>query len=196
MRRWLIVLGSIALIAIVVIGLTSASGGDNSTDPPDSLADARKELAGAPAPLAALHEQSNTLIDGGLPAFEKRIAELKGHPIVVNKWASWCAPCRVEFPVFESIASKRGKEIAFLGINSKDQDGAANGFLAEQWLPFPSYKDPDDKIGVELKAGKYAPITIFIDSSGKSVKVHYGTYKSDKQLNDDIDRYLGAAGPS
>ena len=115
---------------------------------------------------------------------------------MVNKWASWCAPCRVEFPVFESIASKRGKEVAFLGINSKDQDGAANGFLSEQWLPFPSYKDPDDKIGVKLKAGKYAPITIFFDKDGKPVKVHYGTYKSDKQLNDDIDRYLGAAGTS
>ena len=47
MRRWLLLLGSVALIAIVVIGLTSASGGDSSTDPPDSLADARKELAGA-----------------------------------------------------------------------------------------------------------------------------------------------------
>jgi len=196
MRRWLILLGSVALIAVVVIGLTSVSGGDNSTDPPDSLADARKELAGAPAPLAALHEQSNTLIDGGLPAFQERIAALKGHPIVVNKWASWCAPCRVEFPVFESIASKRGKEIAFLGINSKDEDDAANGFLSEQWLPFPSYKDPDDKIGVKLKAGKYAPITIFFGKDGKPVKVHYGTYKSDKQLNDDIDRYLGAAGTS
>ena len=59
-----------------------------------------------------------------------------------------------EFPVFESIATKRGKEVAFLGINSKDKDRAANGFLAEQWLPFPSYKDPDDKIARELKAGK------------------------------------------
>lgn len=196
MRKWLVLLGSVALIAVVVIGLTSASGGDSSTDPPDSLADARKELSGAPAPLAALHEQSNGLLDGGLDAFEQRIADLKGHPIVVNKWASWCAPCRVEFPVFESIASKRGKEVAFLGINSKDQDPAAKGFLAEQWLPFPSYKDPDDVIGRKLKAGQYAPITIFIDRDGKAVKVHYGTYKSDKQLNDDIDLYLGAAGSS
>ena len=196
MRKWLVLLGSVALIAVVVIGLTSASGGDTSTDPPDSLQDAREELAGAPAPLAALHEQSNALIDGGVPAFEERVAALKGHPIVVNKWASWCAPCRVEFPVFESVASKRGKEVAFLGINSKDNDTAAKGFLAEQWLPFPSYTDPDDAIGRKLKAGQYAPITIFIDENWKSVKVHYGTYKSDKQLNDDIDRYLGAAGSS
>ena len=196
MRRWLILLGSLALVAVLVIGLTSASGGDGVADPPDSLEDARKELAGAPAPLAALHEQSNTLLDGGLPAFEARLAALKGTPVVVNKWASWCPPCRAEFPIFESIATKRGKEIAFLGINSKDQDPAARAFLAERWLPFPSYKDPDDKIGVALKAGKYAPVTIFFDASGESVKVHYGAYKSDKQLNDDIDRYLGAAGTS
>ncbi|MBE2317067.1 TlpA family protein disulfide reductase [Solirubrobacter sp. CPCC 204708] len=193
MRKVLVLLAAVALVAVVVIGLTSASGGgDNATDPPDSLEDAREELAGAPAPLAALHEQSNQLLDGGLSAFQDRVAALKGHPIVVNKWASWCAPCRVEFPVFESIASKRGKEVAFLGINSKDQDGAARSFLSEQWLPFPSYTDPDDAIGRELKAADYAPITIFIDRNGKSVKVHYGTYRSDKQLNDDIDRYLGA----
>jgi cytochrome c biogenesis protein CcmG/thiol:disulfide interchange protein DsbE len=192
MRKVLVLLGFAALIAVVVIGLTSASGGDNSSDPPDSLEDAREQLAGAPAPLAALHEQSNELLDGGIPAFEERLAALKGHPIVVNKWASWCAPCRVEFPVFESIASKRGKEVAFLGINSKDKEPAARGFLSEQWLPFPSYKDPDDAIGRKMKAGQYAPITIFIDETGKPVKVHYGTYKSDKQLNDDIDRYLGA----
>lgn len=197
MRRVIILIASAALIAIVVIGLTSASGnGDGTTDPPDSLQDAREQLAGAPAPLAALHAQSNELLDGGESAFDQRIAELKGHPIVVNKWASWCAPCRVEFPVFESVASKRGKEIAFLGVNSKDKDAAARGFLAEQWLPFPSYTDPDDVIGRKLKAGDYAPITIFIDRNGKSVKVHYGTYKSDQQLNDDIDRYLGAASSS
>jgi cytochrome c biogenesis protein CcmG/thiol:disulfide interchange protein DsbE len=192
MRKWLVLLGSVALIAVLVIGLTSASGGDNSTDPPDSLADAREELAGAPAPLAALHEQSNALLDGGIPAFEERVAALKGHPIVINKWASWCAPCRVEFPVFESIASKRGKEVAFLGINSKDQDPAARKFLDQQWLPFPSYKDPDDAIAAKLKAPKVAPVTIFIDAEGNVVNKHYGTYRSDKQLNDDIDRYLGA----
>ena len=195
MRKWLVLLGSVALIAVVVIGLTSASSGDSTSDPPDSLEDARQELAGAPPSLAALHEQSNELLDGGIPAFEQRVAELKGHPIVVNKWASWCAPCRTEFPVFESIASKRGKEIAFLGVNSKDKDPAARRFLAEQWLPFPSYTDPDDKIGAKLKAPKVAPVTIFIDAGGKTVKTHYGTYRSDKQLSDDIDRYLGAASP-
>jgi thiol-disulfide isomerase/thioredoxin len=195
MRKWLVLLGSVALLAVLVIGLTSASGGDNATDPPDSLEDAKEQLAGAPAPLAELHAQSNQLLDGGIPAFDQRVAALKGHPIVVNKWASWCAPCRTEFPVFESIASKRGKEIAFLGVNSKDEDPAARRFLAEQWLPFPSYTDPDDKIAAKLKAPKVAPVTIFIDETGKAVKTHYGTYRSDQQLNDDIDRYLGAAPP-
>jgi cytochrome c biogenesis protein CcmG, thiol:disulfide interchange protein DsbE len=193
MRKWLVLLGSVALVAVVVIGLTSAMGGDNATDPPESLDAAQEQLAGAPPPLAKLHEQSNALLDGGIPAFDQRVAELKGHPIVVNKWASWCAPCRTEFPVFESIASKRGKEIAFLGVNSKDKDPAARAFLAEQWLPFPSYTDPDDRIAAKLKAPRVAPVTIFIDASGKAVKTHYGTYRSDQQLNDDIDRYLGAA---
>jgi thiol-disulfide isomerase/thioredoxin len=192
MRRVLVLLASLALVAVVVIGLTSAGGGGGTTNPPDSLEDAREELAGAPAPLAALHAQSSELLTGGKSAFEQRLAELKGHPIVVNKWASWCAPCKEEFPVFESIATKRGKDVAFLGINGTDKEPSARKFLATRWLPFPSYVDPDEEISEAMKAPKNYPITLFIDRQGKTTKVHYGRYKSDQQLNDDIDRYLGA----
>lgn len=192
MRRMLVLLASVALIAVVVIGLTSAGGGDGATDPPDSLADAREELAGAPAPLAALHAQANELLPGGTSAFDQRIAALKGHPIVVNKWASWCLPCKEEFPVFESIGTKRGKEIAFLGVNGGDKDPAARRYLDQTWLPFPSFTDPDEDISRKLKAPKNYPMTVFIDRTGKTAYIHSGPYRSDQALLDDIEQYLGA----
>src|SRR3954447_26207914 len=190
MRRLLVFAGSVALIAIVVIGLTKAAGGGGATNPPDSLADAQKELAGAAPPYADLHAQANTLIGGGKDAFDQRLAALKGHPVVINKWASWCVPCQSEFPIFESVGTHRGEEVAFLGVNGTDKDPAAKRFLAKRWLPFPSYTDPKEDIARQLEAPKNYPMTVFIDRQGKTAYVHSGPYRSDKQLNDDIDRYV------
>lgn len=195
MRRVLVLLASVALIVVVVIGLTSAGGGDGATDPPDTLQDALEELVGAPAPFSGLHAQANELIGGGKSAFEQRLAELKGHPIVINKWASWCGPCQAEFPVFESLGTKRGKDVAFVAVNGGDKDPAARRFLAERYLPFPSYTDPDEEIARAIEAPKNYPMTVFIDRNGKTAYIHSGPYRSDKQLADDIDRYLGAASP-
>jgi cytochrome c biogenesis protein CcmG/thiol:disulfide interchange protein DsbE len=190
MRRLLVLAGSVALVAILVIGLTKAGDSGGATHPPDSLADAQKQLSGSAQPFAGLHAQANQLIGGGKPAFTRRLAQLKGHPVVINKWASWCVPCQGEFPVFESVGTKRGKEIAFLGVNGTDKDPAARRFLAQRWLPFPSYTDPKEKIAQALEAPKNYPMTVFVTRTGKTAYIHSGPYRSDKQLNDDIDRYL------
>ena len=63
-------------------------------------------------------------------------------------------------------------------------------FLAKRWLPFPSYTDPDEDIAQAIEAPKNYPITVFVDSNGKTAYIHSGPYKSDKQLNDDIDKYF------
>src|SRR5262245_8868306 len=132
MRRLLILLAAVGVVAILVIGLTQAGGGDESGGPGYDLPEAQKRLQGAPAPLAELHAQASTLLDGGKSAFEQRISDLKGHPIVINKWASWCVPCRSEFGVFESVGTERGKEVAFVGVNGTDTDAAAKRFLSER----------------------------------------------------------------
>jgi len=191
MRRVLALLAAVGVIAVVVIGLTQAGSSDPSQGPGYDLSEAQRRLQGAPPPLADLHGQASELLSGGKSAFEQRMAELKGHPVVINKWASWCAPCQAEFPVFESVATKRGKQIAFLGVNGTDKDPAARKFLAKRPLPFPSYTDPDEDIAQHIKAPKNYPMTVFVDRDGKTAYIHAGPYKSDKQLNSDIDKYLG-----
>jgi cytochrome c biogenesis protein CcmG, thiol:disulfide interchange protein DsbE len=193
MRRLLMILGALALVAVVVIGLSQAGGDEqaDSTVPAFELEQAKRELAGAPPPLAELHEQSNTILDGGLRAFEQRIADLEGHPVVINKWASWCRPCRAEFPVFQQVATERGKEIAFLGLNAEDKRPAAESFLGERPLPYPSYEDPDEEIARELEASKFFPMTVFVDAEGKTAFIKAGEYTSRAELEADIDRYLG-----
>jgi len=186
--------GVVILTIVLVIGLSQADGGDKQSAEPAAgfdLDEARAKLAGAPAPLAALHEQSAQLLEGGVPAFERRLAELEGTPIVINKWASWCNPCRAEFPAFQQVATERGREIAFLGVNGHDSTGPARRFLSEYPVPFPSYVDPDEKIAREIRAPANYPITVFVDADGKTAFIHQGGYTSKQDLADDIDRYLG-----
>jgi cytochrome c biogenesis protein CcmG, thiol:disulfide interchange protein DsbE len=194
MRRALWIVATAALIAVLVIGLTQAGSHDGgsqaSSAKPFDLGTAKRELAGAPPPLAGLYDQSNELLGGGAQAFDKRIAALKGHPVVVNKWASWCRPCRAEFPIFEQVATARGKQVAFVGLNGKDKAPAAHKFLASQPLPYPSYQDPNEDVARKLKAPNFYPTTVFLDRRGGIAFTHTGEYTSAQQLTTDIDRYL------
>ena len=194
MRRALVVLAALALVVVMVIGLTQAKGGGTDTGNAATfdLPAAKRKLEAAPAPLNGLYAQANQLIGGGTSAFTDRLAELKGHPLVINKWASWCGPCQAEFPIFQSVATQRGADVGFLGLNVTDTDSHARGFLAKRPLPFPSYVDPEEKLTGSLKAPlKLAPVTIFLARDGKVATIHTGPYRSAAQLNTDIDRYLG-----
>jgi len=187
------VLGVVILTVVLVIGLSQAGSKPAEKAPakPFDLQASLRELEGAPAPLAKLHDQASEILEGGVPAFERRMAELKGHPIVINKWASWCNPCRAEFPAFQQLATQRGKDVAFLGLNAGDSEDPARRFLSQYPVPFPSYEDPDEKIARELKAPANYPITLFVDAKGRTAFIHQGGYTSAQDLADDVDRYLG-----
>ncbi len=193
MRRVLVLVGGLLIAVVVVIGLTQASGGSEGGDEASSfdLPAAKRKLEAAPAPLNGLYAQANQLLGGGTAAFDARLTELKGHPLVISKWASWCGPCQAEFAIFQNAATQRGTRVGFLGLNVNDVDSHARGFLAKRPLPFPSYVDPDEKLTSSLKAPlKIAPVTIFLDRDGKVATIHTGAYKTKAQLITDIDRYL------
>ncbi|MGI8462481.1 MAG: TlpA family protein disulfide reductase [Solirubrobacterales bacterium] len=181
-----------ALTMVVCTIVLAACGSDSADGPgnPESAAvDYEAALADAPAPLAALYDEANEILPGGLPAYDERIAGLEGRPIVVNKWASWCGPCRAEFPYFQSQAAKRGEEIAFLGIDGQDSNAAAATFLEQLPLPYPSYSDPDLEISESLDAEREFPATIFYGADGEITYVHRGGYQDEAALEADIERY-------
>ena len=181
-------LSAAAAFAVVVLALPacgSGSGGDYGGKAPDYT----KALAGAPKPLAKLYDQADQLLPGGAEAFQQRLAELRGHPVVVNKWASWCGPCREEMPWLQREAAERGKRIAFIGVDSRDSDSAAKEFLNEFPVPYPSYTDPDQDIALLINATIGTPATAIYDSSGKQVHVQQGQYASQDALAADIQRY-------
>lgn len=193
MRRRPLILAAlgVVVVAAVVIGLSQAPSADTDPKPTNfSLAQARRDLAGAPAPLAALHAQANQLLGGGKDAIEARIKSLRGTPVVVNKWASWCGPCRAEFPYLQQASVDHGKQVAFIGLNSGDNAKDASAFLKRFPVPYPSYEDPKEKAAIDLKASTAYPITIFYDASGKQVYLHQGYYAERKQLDEDLAKYL------
>ena len=116
----------LALVLVIAVAIAGC-GGSNSGNPDSRLTldQAKAPIPNAPPQLATIRSQANQLLDGETDAFDARLAQLRGTPVVVNKWASWCGPCRFEFPWFQSLAEKRGGQIAFLGVNSNDSSGSA-----------------------------------------------------------------------
>jgi thiol-disulfide isomerase/thioredoxin len=174
--------------AVLILACAALVAGCNSEEP-ESAAKPGERPANAPPRLAALGKQANQLIGGGVDAYRARVRKLRGYPIVVNKWASWCPPCRGEFPFFQKQALERGANVAFLGVNSNDNDSDARAFLEEFPLSYPSFSDPDLKIAAELEGAVAFPTTAFYDSKGEIAYVHQGGYATEQKLVEDIERY-------
>ena len=79
---------------------------------PSGAAAVQSELAGSPAPLHALHEQAGQLL-GTQAALSARLRALRGYPVVINAWASWCTPCRSEFGLLASASASYGGGLRF-----------------------------------------------------------------------------------
>jgi cytochrome c biogenesis protein CcmG, thiol:disulfide interchange protein DsbE len=194
MRR--VVLSVLAMVALaVVVGIGLAQAGGDATEsaagtPAFDLAAAQRQLAGAPAPLAALHRDASRLLGGGQTAFDARVRSVRGHPVVINKWAAWCGPCQLEFPFLQRQATARGKDVAFLGIDAKDNRAEATTFLRDMPVPVPSDEDPDERIARAYAKGAFFPTTVFLDERGETAYIHQGQYRSERDLAEDIDRYL------
>ena len=172
----------------ILLAAALALGACGADDPPSRPYDPA-QLAGAPKPIAHLHDQAGQLLGGGPDAFEKQLARLKGYPVVVNKWASWCGPCRAVFPFFQEHAARLAKRVAFLGVNSNDNDEDAREFLEKYPVPYPSYKDPTVDVAEVFKGQLAWPTTAFYDSKGELAYVKQGGYLDEEDFVADLKRY-------
>jgi thiol-disulfide isomerase/thioredoxin len=190
-RRLLLVLGALAVVAVVVIGLSQAGSNEKPKNSAPSPAEVGRAFRGSPPVLAELHAQGNELLTGGgVNAVKDRIKALRGHPVVVNKWASWCGPCRYEFPFLQVLAVRYGRRVAFVGINADDNNGDARSFLKRFPVTYPSYSDPDLSIVRALGISEQAnPSTLFLDRRGRMSFQHQGAYAHAKDFEADIRRY-------
>jgi cytochrome c biogenesis protein CcmG/thiol:disulfide interchange protein DsbE len=175
------------LLAALAVGL-GACGGDSGDAPPPP--DYKQALKDAPPKLAALYAKGDDVVQGDTTDVQKQLDELRGYPVVVNAWASWCGPCRLEFELFQKASAQLGTKVGFLGIDTNDVTSAAQTFLDERPLPYPSFTGTGWDLSDEFTPGLHAlPKTAFYNASGKQVYVHQGQYTSVDQLKSDIKHY-------
>jgi thiol-disulfide isomerase/thioredoxin len=105
------------------------------------------------------------------------LAAYSGKPLVVNFFASWCAPCKSELPGIESVHQALGPKVAFLGIDTNDTVADGQAMADDAKLTYEIVRDPKGSAVTALK-GLGMPTTVLIDSSGKVVATHLGALKA------------------
>jgi cytochrome c biogenesis protein CcmG, thiol:disulfide interchange protein DsbE len=121
-----------------------------------------------------------------------QLSELRGRPVVVNVWTSWCPPCREEMPALQRVYQDyKERGVVVLGLNStvQDQRGEALAFAAEQGLTFPILLDEDGE-ATRLYQVRALPTTFFIDAQGMIQEVIAGGPMSEALLRIRVEQLI------
>jgi len=168
--RILVVLGLAAFVALLVYGV-AAKAPDTSID--EALARGEPtDTPGFDLPVLERGEPGprlRALVDRASADGKVSLTELRGTPVVLNFWASWCTPCRTEAPVLERAwRRERRAGVLFLGLNMQDLTGDARGFIREFDNTYLNLRDRSDPVARDWGVSGL-PETFFIAADGKAV---------------------------
>ena len=115
----------------------------------------------------------------GLSGASRKLSEFRGRPLIINVWASWCGPCRLEMGSLERLAgSKAGKQFTMIGISTDDYPQAAKGFLQKTKTSFSHFIDSQLVLENMLGAERL-PLTLLVDAQGRVLGKYYGAKEWD-----------------
>jgi thiol-disulfide isomerase/thioredoxin len=144
---------------------------------------------GRPAPAFVLPRLSG----GGTVA----LAGLRGRPVVLNFWASWCAPCREETPLLVRVHRRYGDRVQFVGVDAEDRPEDARRFAQQYHVDYPLVRMEDDRL-VDAYGVPGLPTTVFIDARGRIAARTVGGFvgpEGERLLVGRLDRMLQRAVP-
>jgi cytochrome c biogenesis protein CcmG, thiol:disulfide interchange protein DsbE len=160
MNRTVLLVG--VIIAAVLLGVLFVGLGKN----PNEI---RSPLVGKPAPTFALREVgTGRTVD---------LDQLKGRPVVLNFWATWCGPCWEEHPILVANA-KMLPDVQFLGVVFQDSEDKILGFLQQRGSSYPTVVDDKGKTAIAYGVGG-VPESFFLDANGVIVAKYSGPMSSD-----------------
>jgi cytochrome c biogenesis protein CcmG, thiol:disulfide interchange protein DsbE len=133
---------------------------------------------------------SSKIVEGSPSKLKTTLASMRGKPVVVNYWATWCGPCKSEMPRIVAAATEYAGKVSFLGVDVQDDTASAADFIRRYKMPFRSLSDPDGKIR-EAETIRGLPVTQFYSATGELSFEHNGEI-SDADLQDRIDEVLRA----
>lgn len=168
-------LRSLALSLVLATSASAcggATGGGADAPPPVGPAVNAAHVEALPTDVDALPEFD---LDGYLALLD----DVRGTPIVVNLWASWCGPCAEEAPRLAAAHATYGDRVQFLGVDVLDTADGARPFIAAQGWAYPSIADPDGAIrdGLGLLG---LPVTLFYAADGTLVGSYTGPIPADE----------------
>ncbi len=134
---------------------------------PAQPADAQRRLP--PTIGAAVSDFELAVLNGQT----QRLGELKGRPVLINFWASWCGPCKEEMPILNVLAQKYPEDLVVLGINYAEPVEVVAEFAAAEGIIFPILLDQDGQVAGLYFVRNY-PTTFFIDAEGTLQAQHIG----------------------
>lgn len=178
-----------ALVLVLVVSACSSQGGPSVT--PAHPSPALNATTAVLLPTDAL-----AFPDVDPAGFDRLLAQLKGTPVVVNFWGSWCTPCREEAPLLAAAAREYGDRVQFVGVDILDTKDAGRRYVAQFHVPYPSLFDASAGADVRTHLGYLGqPDTVFYDARGVKIDDWEGGISA-ARLDQGIRAALGAPEPS
>lgn len=190
--RTLLVGVAVVAVVLVAVGVFAAVGQrrEQRANTVTGASEAETTLADRPRPGERFRLPDRVLAGfGGEPDVD--LARFAGEPLVVNFWATWCAPCVKEMPAFAEVAADLEGEVTFLGVNVQDAAADAEPFAADLGVSYPLATDADASFYREVRAYGM-PTTLFVRADGTVVYRHTGALESE-QLRALLAERLGVA---